>query len=91
MKTIWKYQLAVGAENRFGMPRGAEVLTVQIQHGQICLWAIVDYEARQEERAFHVAGTGHELPSTVGHVNYIGTVQEAHGQLVWHVFEIDLQ
>ena len=38
-----------------------------------------------ELRTFLVKGTGHPLPDRG--LRYVGTVQEAGGRLVWHVFE----
>ena len=83
MKTIWKFQLTIG-EPVAAMPRGAQILTVHEQYGEVCLWALVDPDAPTEDRRFHIVGTGH--PSA--HLkNYIGTAQVAGGALVWHVFE----
>ncbi len=82
---IFKYPLDLTSPNIMGMPVGAEILTVQIQRGDICLWAKVDPDAELEDRQFVVYGTGHTIKA--GNDSYIGTVQMAHGALVWHVFE----
>ena len=66
------------------MPRGAEVLTVQMQREVLCVWAVVDPDAEKEQRKFIVYGTGHEYDSIKG--EYVGTVQIHGGDLVWHVF-----
>lgn len=85
MRTIYKYKL----EPNFGtlqMPKGAQVLTVQIQHGTPCLWAKVDPTQPTERRTFNVYGTGHEMPDDPCLV-YVATFQVDGGALVWHVFE----
>jgi len=87
---IYKYTFS-GIENaEFEMPKGAEILCVQIQSHlavtAICIWALVDsLEARVERRRFMVIGTGHELYG-VRNVKYVGTVQEP--PFVWHIFEV---
>jgi hypothetical protein len=87
MKSIWKFTLQHQDEQEVEMPRGAELLTVQTQRGVICLWAIVDqHTTERDRRTFYIVGTGHRMPENPA-VNYIGTVQELDGALVWHVFE----
>ncbi len=84
MKTIWKYELRPLAE--INMPRGAQVLTVQVQNGIPQIWVFVnaDYEF-EEVRKFITYGTGHKVPDNPG--RYIGTFQLAEEGLVFHVFE----
>lgn len=67
------------------MPEGAEILTVQMQKTDLCLWAIVDPEAKKVKRKFNVFGTGHEIDIKG---TYIGTFQMHGGDLIFHVFEI---
>jgi hypothetical protein len=83
---IWKYTLN-GMVNDIQMPMDAEILTVQLQDGQMfnaCIWAKVNPENELEKRQFVVIGTGHSFDDT--NHKYIGTYQE--GFFVWHVFEI---
>lgn len=82
MKTIHKYQLT---DNVIKMRLDAQVLTAQIQRGEICLWAMVNDEAPMEEREFRIIGTGHPVNES-WRLIYIGTVQTSDG-LVFHVFE----
>ena len=84
MKTIWKFTIELTSEQKVLMPRGAEILTVQIQRDFLSLWARVDPKAEAEERSILVRGTGHEVQD---HAKYIGTVQVLDGQFIWHVFE----
>ena len=85
MRTIYKYPLEGTDEQIVLMPRGAEILCVQVQNGIPCLWADISTENAQEreKRYIRIIGTGHELPKAV--MKYIGTFQM--GALVFHVFE----
>ena len=85
MKTIWKYQISPGGSSCF-MPRGAKILDVQIQRGEVCIWALVDHDEGNETRHFSVFGTGHEI-LIADLRNYIGTFQMEGGALVFHLFE----
>jgi len=85
MNTIWKFPLAVTDEQSVIMPEGAEILCAEVQHEQLCLWALVNPDAPKQRRIIEVFGTGHDMPD--GCRKYIGTVQMMHGSLVWHVFE----
>lgn len=88
MKRIYKYTLDIDDEQNISMPYHAEILTVQNQHGSLCLWAIVDDEEQGiEERRFAIYGTGN--PAQLATIDgYIGTAQQMNGTLIWHVFEI---
>lgn len=81
---VFKYKLQVCRSQTLELPVGAELLHVDVQHGEICLWAKVDAWAKRENRIFCVAGTGHELPD--GELKHVGTVMC--GPYVWHVFEM---
>ena len=82
MKAIWKFPLKVEDVQAFEVPESAEILSIQNQGGQICLWAAVDTNAPKKFRTFRMYGTGHEHTSFVG--IYIGTVQK--DGFVWHIF-----
>jgi len=83
MKTIWKYTLAPKA--KIEMPKGAQILCVQEQHGEAQLWALVNPKAPKEVRCFTVYETGHDFSDNPG--TYIGTFQLKELGLVFHVFE----
>lgn len=68
------------------MPKGAQILTIQPQGHHIQMWALVDPTKDLEKRKFIVFGTGAEVPPN--NFNYITTLQEANGALIWHYFEI---
>jgi hypothetical protein len=67
------------------MPIGAIPLSVHGQGDDICLWALVQTEAKREERSFVIVGTGHEVPKEAG--KFIGTALLCDDRLVLHVFE----
>lgn len=85
MRTIWKFRLAITDQQTVKMPKGAQILSAQVQHESVCLWALADSGAEPEERQIEIHGTG----NPIGHqrLSFIGTVQTAGGSLVWHVFE----
>jgi hypothetical protein len=87
MRTIWKFPLAVADNYQITMPKGAQILTVQRQNEQACLWAIVDTNAEKERRVFEIHGTGNPIDDDAGleHLFYVGTFQSS--PFVWHVFE----
>ena len=69
------------------MPRSARILDVQVQHGEVCIWALVDPDEGNETRHFSVFGTGHEIHDSDHAYIYIGTFQLEGGALVFHLFE----
>ena len=87
MKTIWKFQFENKGMFGLDMPKGAEILTVQVQEGVPCIWAMVDPGQEKENRIIVIHGTGHPVQQA-GQKKYIGTYQECEGSLIWHVFEL---
>jgi hypothetical protein len=86
IRFIWKYPFSVADIIEIMMPAGAKVLSVQAQFNELQLWALVWPGAVEEKRRFAIYGTGHPLPAACG--EYICTVQQHSGALVWHVFDI---
>jgi hypothetical protein len=84
-KKIWKFPVSPNVPV-IEMPEGAEILTVQTQHGEPCIWALVNPAAKKEKRYFWVFGTGHNVPVEAER-KYIGTFQLEGGALVFHLFE----
>ena len=89
MKTIWKFNVGGLGQTTIEMPKGAEILSVQAQRGEVVMWAAVDYRAATEARAFLVVGTGSVEGVDEHTCRFIGTVQLHNGDLVLHVFEYD--
>lgn len=85
-KTIYKYVLPIEKFPAVEIHEGAEIISAQMQHGSLCVWAIVDPSAKTELRSFRVIGTGMHFESdTLG--KHLGTVQLEDGFLILHVFE----
>jgi hypothetical protein len=87
MRTIWKYPLQVTDEQAVHMPEDADILCVQMQGGQLTMWAAVHPGNRLVPRRVVIFGTGHPIPDdALDGLGYVGTVQMGGGSLVWHVF-----
>lgn len=86
-KTIYKYEIQLG-RNEVKMPKGAQILTCQMQGETLNVWAIVSPNSgyAEEIKVITVYGTGHPLPNSMSAVDWIATVQDS--PYVWHVFEI---
>lgn len=88
MTTVHKFAAPVAETLEIKMPKGAEVLTVQVQHGDPCVWARVDTDAPVQVRKFRWFGTGHLIIERAAHkLHYVGTIQQIGGSLVFHLFE----
>lgn len=88
-RSIWKFNLPLAREGRgltceAMIPRGARVLDVQIQRGEIRLWALVDPAAEPVRRLILVIGTGWDLDAGIEACQYLSTIQDA--DLIWHIF-----
>ena len=88
VKKVFKYELRVASRSSINMPKGAEILTAQVQFDTPCIWALVNPDTPTEERFFRVFGTGHQIQYDMGiEFKYIGTFQVDGGSYVFHVFE----
>jgi len=83
--TIWKFPIKVVEQQIVEMPQEAKILTVQVQYGQPCIWALVNPDCNVEERTIYTVGTGHPASHVAG-CQYVGTYQLHEGQLVFHIF-----
>lgn len=88
MKTIWKYTLNLATlPQMIEMPFGAQLLDMQMQNGEMQLWALVDPTHIKTNRKFVTYMTGGTLPDNPG--KYLGTVQRFDGALIYHMFELE--
>lgn len=88
MKQVWKYQLKADDVFSVEMPKGAQVLHVNMQDGEPYMWVLVDPSRETEYRAFRLAGTGHDIDPVWS--KYLGTfLVGSTGYLVFHLFEQD--
>ncbi len=86
MNSVWKFPLRDDSEAIIRMPKGAQVLSVQVQDGQPMVWALVDAQEKPVRRKFWVVGTGWTVnPDGLG--TFVGTIQLAGGALVFHIFD----
>lgn len=88
MKTIWKYNVDCRSSFYLDMPVNAVVLSVQVQNGVPCIWAMVDSEERLKVRQFAVVGTGNPINQDMTGWRFIGTFQLLGGDIVLHLFEV---
>jgi len=86
METIWKYSLGQ-VKNSYVIPmqEDAEILYLEVQYGEPCIWAKVNTDAPKAERKFKLYGTGHQHEVIGG--KYIGSFMLYSGSLVFHLFE----
>ena len=82
---IWKFPLHFG-ENVFSWPpsRGARPLSVQMQRGEVVLFALIADEPGGFERRFVLVATGSAMDPAA---TYIGTVLDGNTGSGYHVFE----
>ena len=82
---IWKFPLELADHQKIKAPFNMGPLSVQMQNGVPCLWAIVDPAMGETLHNVWIHGTGHEVdPLVAGH--FVGTFQALNGSLVFHVF-----
>ncbi len=88
MKKIFKYPLQIRNSQTILMPYGAEILSLKIQNGIPCIWALVDEKSQLTERRFETYGTGHKIRHEIGVGGmFIDTYYHENGE-VYHVFEL---
>jgi len=86
-QAIWKFNLKVADRQVLKAPPMIP-LTVQLQYGMPCLWAIVSVDEAEIEMPIIMRGTGWETDSEkldmATKLRYLGTVQV--NGFVWHYF-----
>lgn len=95
MRSIYKYDI-VNTKN--GLIEGpiTKLLTAQVQHGTIVVWAEVDTEAPNRKFEVFPLGTGWPLDPPAGKEcildthTYLSTVQLAGGSLIFHVYYAEI-
>ena len=87
-RTIWKFPLKITDYQSIDMPTYAEILSVHVQNGMPCMWALVDPDGEMESRGFEIFGTGNPIEVDMGvDRKFIGTFMTHNDKLVWHLFE----
>lgn len=85
-KRIYKYPIDVLDEQEVLMPHGANILSIQWQRGELMLWALVQPINLRSPRKIVMLGTGHDFWNSED-FDYITTIQQNDGDLIWHIFE----
>src|SRR5258706_89514 len=89
-RTIWKF----GVDEKVLIPRGSQILCVQVQSSEPKIWVLVDPLAKNVCRRFAIRGTGEKITTgdamasyndPVG--RYVGTWQTTLSE-VWHLFDL---
>jgi hypothetical protein len=95
MRSIYKYDI-VTAENGIIECPITKLLTAQVQHNSIVVWAEVDTTAPNRKFQIIPIGTGWPLDAPAGKEcildthTYISTIQMAGGSLVFHVYGAEI-
>jgi hypothetical protein len=84
---IFKFYLEVRREQKIPLTKGAKILSVAEQFGEVALWAICEPNSVIEERVIYIFGTGQLMPKDIDSKTFLGTVVTDGGNYVWHVFE----
>ena len=74
-RRIFKYPVEIRDHFGLDLPRGARVLSVQVQRDEPMMWALVDPDAPSERAMFRVIGTGHPIDDPPETLDYVGTFQ----------------
>ncbi len=85
MKKIFKYELQVTDSQTITMPKGAQIISAQVQNNKPVLWDIVDEFAKDDYTIINMVGTGHEIKFDHGYT-FLSTIQLHGGMLVFHIF-----
>ena len=87
MKTILKFTLADVESQSVQLPKGSEILTVQVQNDKPCMWALADKENDKETINILTVETGDSLSDNF-EGKHIGTYQLYNGIHINHVFVV---
>jgi len=85
-QTIWKYNVKIDDVQKVQMPMASKLLSVQVRHGMVAIWAMVNPEQQMVLRTIQMAGTGHDMSDRIMG-DFLGTFQIENGALVFHVFD----
>ena len=86
--TIYKYVLEVTDEQTLSLPDESNILTVQTQRNEPCLWVLLDTaQTKRRDVTIWIRGTDHPTGDVIGEgITYLGTFQLNGGAFVGHVF-----
>lgn len=89
MRTIWKWSVPITSGSFVHrIPKGARLLSVQIQDKLPYMWFTVETDSLREDRKFFLVESGEEIPQDLFIVSdYLGTINLSNGEYVLHLFE----
>ena len=88
MITIHKYKLQITERQTLQLPEDAEILRVQTQRGEACLWSMVDTQVVTKPRVIEIFGTGYPIYQDVAvRRDFLGMFQIEEVGLVFHAFK----
>jgi len=88
MLKVFKYPVPIEDEFCLALPKGAKILSFQVQYHEPQIWALVNPEEPAVDRKFRLAGTGHPINRPYWHrLDYVGTCLLESDRLVLHLFE----
>lgn len=85
MQKVFKYILPLTPLNSVTLPSGFKVLSVQVQHGNICMWVQLDPSAKSVLTQIAILSDGEAFPRGYDRC-YAGTVISPDGADVYHIF-----
>lgn len=84
---IYKYAVPMEPEFELEMHRPHTFLKLEVQHKQLCFWALVYSEEPMTKQKFRLVGTGQPI-----HLDslgiHVGSTLLAEGALVLHLFQV---
>jgi hypothetical protein len=84
-KTIWKYNLLIADDQTIDLPKNAQILTIQNQNGDSCLWALVNPKNDKEPRTILGCRDNNDIDTKSCTLHYISSAQWY--SVVIHYFE----
>jgi len=92
---ICKFELTKERTQLVKMPEKSEIMDIQMQNGNLVMWALVDPESKNIEVKINMYETGWEINDNTTETGwvindnttkdeYLATVQD--GEFVWHFF-----
>jgi hypothetical protein len=80
--------MALMPSQSVSLPEKAEILSIQFQRDDLCMWYKCDpHTTIREERYIHIYATGAQTLPDNGDERYITTVQQNDGEFIWHIYE----
>lgn len=90
-RRIFKYQIQQLHKFTLLIPKGARILDIDVQKGIPQMWVSVEDDQPEELRMFHLFETGEAIPQEIYRMSdYIGTFQLLGGDIVLHLFEVNI-